>query len=208
MTVLYLVLKSIWYKPYNCPQKKEFCRLLWQKEMTEFWHQECWQIAESAAHLSLDWQFNHQKCTARLGSEEQRRRTYSFSKALKDELKFEMQTLGVFWGFFVILLNDLCAIFSVVLSTLTFFFNSSERFSVYWSSPLMVWCHLVFSLNFFMIKVVFKFDTCCVNSILSVQGMNSARYSCSSLSTCSVFRTLSREIIIHLSSEILSKSSI
>lgn len=78
--MLYLVLKSVWYKPYNCPQKE----LLQQKEMTEFWHQECWQIAESAAHLSLDWQFNHWKCTVRRGSEEQRRWTYSFSKALKD----------------------------------------------------------------------------------------------------------------------------
>lgn len=33
--MLYLVLKSVWYKPYNCPQK-EFCRLFLQKEMTEF----------------------------------------------------------------------------------------------------------------------------------------------------------------------------
>lgn len=89
-------------------------------------------------------------------------------------------------------------------------FSSSERLSVYWSSLLMVWYHFVFSLDFFIIKVVFKFGTCCVNSILSVQGMNSACYSCSSFSTSFVlvFRTLSREIIIHLSSEILSKSSI
>lgn len=95
----------------NCPQQKEFCRLFLQKEMTEFWYQECWQIAESAAHLSLDWQFNHWKCTTRLDSKEQRRRNYSFW-GIKRLIK--IRNANTFWG--VTLLHDLHAIFSVVVS--------------------------------------------------------------------------------------------
>lgn len=202
--MLYLVLKSVWYKPYNCPQK-EFCRLFLQKEMTEFWHQECWQIAGSAAHLSLDWRFNHWKCTTRLGSKEQKRRTYSFSKALEDELKFEMQTLFFLWYSWMTCVA--CSQWWFPVLRCSF---SSEKISVYWSGAFMVWCHFHFSFNFFTTKVVFRVGTCCVNKILFVQGMNSACYSCCNLSTCSglVFRTLSREIMIHWSLEILSKSRI
>lgn len=204
--MLYLVLKSVWYKPYNCPQKKEFCRLFLQKEMTEFWHQECWQIAESAARLSLDWQFNHRKCTARLGSEGKKRRTYSFPKHWK--MNWNLKCKHFFFFFFLILLRDLCAMFSgVVLSISTYILISSERPSVNSShlfiSALIVWCQFGFSFNFLIIKVVFKFGTCCVKKIIFVQGMNSACYSCCNLSTCSVlvFRTPSREIVIHWSSE-------
>lgn len=124
MSVLYLALKSVWCKSYNCPQQKEFCGLFLQKEMTEFWYGECWQIAESAAHLSLDWQFNHQKCTARLRSEEQRRRNWSFSKALKDESKFEMCTLLAGGG--SDMMGDTVAQLVVVSRIYRFFFIYSE----------------------------------------------------------------------------------
>lgn len=44
--MLYFVLKSLSYKPYNCPQKNEFCRLFLQKEMIEFWHKSADKLLE------------------------------------------------------------------------------------------------------------------------------------------------------------------
>lgn len=34
--MLYLVLKSVWYKPYNCPQKEEFCSSYSKKKWLNF----------------------------------------------------------------------------------------------------------------------------------------------------------------------------